>query len=95
MQKYAGKTEEDKQNNTPDVENKQVEALTESTTTGEKPETVKQNRGNPQVYFDVKAGKLNLGRIIMLLRADIAPKTVTNFQSLCTHEKGILNLYKL
>lgn len=24
----------------------------------------------------------------MLLRADVAPKTVANFQALCTHEKG-------
>jgi len=38
--------------------------------------------------LDVKAGKQNLGRIIILLRADIVPKTAANFLALCTHEKG-------
>ena len=38
--------------------------------------------------MDVKAGKQNLGRIIILLRADLAPKTAENFKALCTHEKG-------
>ena len=109
LQKYAGKTEEIKE--TTSVESdKKVEGTI--TATEDKQEPVKQNRGNPQVYFDVKAGKLNLGkllkfylpnfskyvippvykqnlgRIIMLLRADVAPKTVANFQALCTHEKG-------
>lgn len=43
---------------------------------------------NPQVYFDVCIGKQELGRIIMMLRADIVPKTAENFRALCTHEKG-------
>ena len=44
---------------------------------------------NPQVYFDVKIGNTNVGRIIMLLNADIVPKTAENFRALCTGEKGM------
>ncbi|OWR47406.1 peptidyl-prolyl cis-trans isomerase E [Danaus plexippus] len=43
---------------------------------------------NPQVYFDISVGKQEIGRIIMMLRADIVPKTAENFKALCTHEKG-------
>ncbi|XP_014298966.1 peptidyl-prolyl cis-trans isomerase E isoform X1 [Microplitis demolitor] len=49
--------------------------------------TIKEKR-NPQVYFDISVGKHELGRIIMMLRADIVPKTAENFRCLCTHEKG-------
>ena len=48
----------------------------------------KKGKQNPQVYFDISVGKQELGRIIMMLRADIAPKTAENFRCLCTHEKG-------
>lgn len=43
---------------------------------------------NPQVYFDIKIGKTEVGRITMMLRADIVPRTAENFRCLCTHEKG-------
>lgn len=43
---------------------------------------------NPQVYFDIKIGKTEIGRITMMLRADIVPRTAENFRCLCTHEKG-------
>ncbi|XP_028174805.1 peptidyl-prolyl cis-trans isomerase isoform X2 [Ostrinia furnacalis] len=43
---------------------------------------------NPQVYFDISVGKQEIGRIIMMLRADVVPKTAENFRALCTHEKG-------
>jgi len=81
LQKYAGKTEEN---------NESEPTAEKAEKTEEKAETVptKKPRGNPQVYLDVKAGKTNLGRIIILLRADICPKTVDNFLALCTHEKG-------
>ena len=89
LQKYAGKTEENK-NSTGEDDKEKVDGV-ESTNTGtenSKQEVPKKPRGNPQVYMDLKAGKTNLGRIIILLRADVAPKTVENFQALCTHEKG-------
>lgn len=43
---------------------------------------------NPHVFFDVKQGDENLGRIVMQLYADITPKTAENFKALCTGEKG-------
>lgn len=43
---------------------------------------------NPQVYFDIKVGKTEIGRITMMLRADVVPRTAENFRCLCTHEKG-------
>ncbi|XP_045506175.1 peptidyl-prolyl cis-trans isomerase A-like isoform X3 [Colias croceus] len=43
---------------------------------------------NPQVYFDICVDEQKIGRIIMMLRADIVPKTAENFRVLCTHEKG-------
>ena len=43
---------------------------------------------NPKVFFDVTADGAPLGRIVMLLRADVVPKTVENFRALCTGEKG-------
>lgn len=43
---------------------------------------------NPQVYFDISIGKREVGRITMMLRADVVPKTAENFKCLCTHEKG-------
>lgn len=87
LQKYAGKTEENKTTGENDKESND-EAINNSSGTESKQEIQKKPRGNPQVYMDLKAGKTNLGRIIILLRADVAPKTVENFQALCTHEKG-------
>lgn len=43
---------------------------------------------NPEVFFDVSADSKPLGRIVMELRADVAPRTVENFRALCTGEKG-------
>ncbi|KAL2918948.1 heme binding [Polyrhizophydium stewartii] len=47
-----------------------------------------QKMANPQVYFDITADGVELGRIVMELRADIVPKTAENFRALCTGEKG-------
>lgn len=43
---------------------------------------------NPQVFLDICVGKRDLGRITILLRADVVPKTAENFRVLCTHERG-------
>ena len=59
---------------------------------------------NPRVFFDMKVGSSDAGRIEMevadtmlslprslelQLRADVAPKTAENFRALCTGEKGV------
>merc|ERR1711972_456424 len=43
---------------------------------------------NPKVFFDMTLGGAPAGRIVMELRADVAPKTAENFRALCTGEKG-------
>eukprot|EP00441_Pelagodinium_beii_P046593 CAMPEP_0197622950 /NCGR_PEP_ID=MMETSP1338-20131121/3054_1 /TAXON_ID=43686 ORGANISM="Pelagodinium beii, Strain RCC1491" /NCGR_SAMPLE_ID=MMETSP1338 /ASSEMBLY_ACC=CAM_ASM_000754 /LENGTH=172 /DNA_ID=CAMNT_0043192755 /DNA_START=68 /DNA_END=586 /DNA_ORIENTATION=- len=43
---------------------------------------------NPKVFFDMTIGGSPAGRIVMELRADVAPKTAENFRALCTGEKG-------
>merc|ERR1719251_545295 len=39
---------------------------------------------NPVCFFDISIGGKAAGRIEMLLRADVVPKTVENFKGLCT-----------
>ncbi|XP_062127732.1 peptidyl-prolyl cis-trans isomerase E isoform X2 [Drosophila sulfurigaster albostrigata] len=48
----------------------------------------KSEKRNPQVFFDIRIGGNDAGRIVMLLRADVVPKTAENFRQLCTHEQG-------
>jgi len=43
---------------------------------------------NPIVFFDMEIAGKPAGRIEMTLRADVVPKTVENFRTLCTGEKG-------
>lgn len=45
-------------------------------------------KSNPVVYFDISINDRPAGRIEMLLRADVVPRTVENFRSLCTGEKS-------
>lgn len=44
---------------------------------------------NPKVFFDININGAEAGRIVMELRADVAPKTAENFRCLCTGEKGV------
>ena len=50
---------------------------------------------NPHVYFQIKHGDEDLGRVVMQLYRDITPKTAENFRALCTGENGIGTLGKL
>lgn len=43
---------------------------------------------NPNVFLDIAIEGKHEGRIVIELRADVAPKTVENFRTLCTGEKG-------
>lgn len=43
---------------------------------------------NPRCFFEITADGEPLGRIVMELRADVAPKTAENFRALCTGEHG-------
>ncbi|KAJ1897576.1 cytochrome P450 cyp2, partial [Kickxella alabastrina] len=63
-----------------------------SPSTGSAPITprtpVSSTTSNPKVFFDVEANGASIGRIVMELREDVAPKTAENFRALCTGEKG-------
>ena len=50
--------------------------------------TPNANGDNPHVFFQIKQGDEDLGRIVMQLYKDITPKTAENFRCLCTGEKG-------
>ena len=44
---------------------------------------LKVNPANPKVFFDMMIGSAQIGRIVMELKADVAPKTAENFRALC------------
>ncbi|CAL8248007.1 unnamed protein product [Merluccius merluccius] len=43
---------------------------------------------NPRVFFDLARDGKMLGRVTMVLNADVVPRTAENFRALCTGEKG-------
>lgn len=47
-----------------------------------------KKRSNPTVFLDIAIGGHAVGRIVILLRADVVPMTAENFRCLCTHDKG-------
>merc|ERR1711997_981754 len=47
-----------------------------------------ERRMTTRVYFEMSADVTPLGRLVMELRTDVAPKTCENFRALCTGEKG-------
>merc|ERR1712100_45204 len=48
----------------------------------------------PRVFFDITLDGEKAGRIVMMLRGDVVPKTAENFRQLCTMEKGADYGYK-
>lgn len=85
LQKYAGKTlDKDIETGGDEVVKPESETVVDVTVSS-KPE---EKKANPQVYFDIKIGSSDAGRIVMILRADIVPKTAENFRQLCTGEQS-------
>ena len=55
----------------------------------------KTKRKNPIVWMEIVAkqkvspyAETALGKVVILLRKDVVPKTAENFLQLCTHKKG-------
>ena len=65
LEKYAGSTLEESEEVNPDA----VQPAAKPT------QEIAVKKGNPQVYLDIKIGKQLIGRIVIILRADICPKT--------------------
>lgn len=89
LSKHAGKNvakEEDNDGGDEKEEDAEDDEQTEDQTTGE--EGNKNLQSNPQVFLDIRIDGQFAGRINILLRKDVVPKTVENFRCLCTHEKG-------
>lgn len=68
--------------------NEEEKPATKTETSNATETQTNEPKRNPQVYFDIRIGSHDAGRIVILLRADICPKTAENFRSLCTHEQG-------
>jgi peptidyl-prolyl isomerase D len=51
---------------------------------------LRRDKQLPLVFFDVAIKGVHVGRIEMILFADIAPLAAENFRALCTGEKGIV-----
>lgn len=94
LQRHAGATLNEDYVTLAENDNKSEQStattLTETSehTTNETEPVKESQKRNPQVYFDIRVGSNDVGRIVMLLRADVVPKTAENFRSLCTHEQG-------
>ncbi|XP_040568427.1 peptidyl-prolyl cis-trans isomerase E isoform X2 [Lepeophtheirus salmonis] len=88
LQKYSGQTISKPSEASDDNGNEESSGVKRDAVADSEEPAEKKSKSNPQVYFDVRIGKTNVGRIIILLRADVVPKTVENFRCLCTQEKG-------
>ncbi|CAE1316776.1 PPIE [Acanthosepion pharaonis] len=89
LREHAGETVTKKEN---EEEEQQQAAAAENTEIQQQQQNEeppkKKMKSNPQVYFDIRIGSKNCGRIVIELRADVVPKTAENFRCLCAHEKG-------
>ena len=65
LEKYAGSTLEESEEVNPDAVQPSAKPTQE----------IAPKTGNPQVYLDIKIGKQLIGRIVVILRADICPRT--------------------
>ncbi|KAH9385838.1 peptidyl-prolyl isomerase F (cyclophilin D) [Nematocida major] len=54
----------------------------------------KIDTNNPKVFLDITADGSYLGQIVILLAADVVPKTAENFRQLCTGTAKDLKGYK-
>lgn len=93
LQKHSGATLDNKPDGGEAAEEKpsgdaKVPDATAGALAKEEEDKTKSEGRNPQVYFDIRIGNSEIGRIIMLLRADVVPKTAENFRALCTGEQG-------
>ncbi|OAF66969.1 hypothetical protein A3Q56_05290 [Intoshia linei] len=43
---------------------------------------------NQRVFMEIGIGAESMGKIVILLREDVTPKTCENFRALCTHEQN-------
>ncbi|XP_045158884.2 peptidyl-prolyl cis-trans isomerase E-like [Mercenaria mercenaria] len=84
LQEHAGETigGEDKENSAESPTKRPAQTDTDNEPAG------KRSRTSSQVFFDIKIGNKQSGRIVIQLRPDVVPKTAENFRCLCTHEKG-------
>mmetsp|Transcript_15605 Transcript_15605/g.35018 ORF Transcript_15605/g.35018 Transcript_15605/m.35018 type:complete len:373 (-) Transcript_15605:71-1189(-) len=48
-----------------------------------------QSEDNPRVFFDIRIGDYEAGRVEFELFSNVAPKAAENFRALCTGEKGL------
>lgn len=87
LQRNAGATLDEKGSKNGAPEGPTVEPLAPEDVPKEKDAAPTKER-NPQVFFDIRIGSNDIGRIVMVLRADVVPKTAENFRQLCTGEQG-------
>ena len=82
LREHAGKTLEEGQ------EAGQGAAGATETNGEVEPSAKRTKRANPKVFFQIRIGSQDAGRLVIELFADVVPRTAENFRCLCTGEKG-------